>query len=275
MKIVYCDESGDPGYPKFQSPCFILSFLYFNIKNWDKCFEHLLNMRRELRSYGLPTRLEFHSREFFLNKMPFYKLNLDNKERITIIDKLVIGLSQLSKYHAEAINIVINKNNIQNNYNVLDKAFTYGLTRIDTNLFKDQQKSNDKVYHHSKFMLLVDNGYIHKVQRISRKLYRFNYVPYKGSQKSRPLMIKSLIDDPLPKNSKNSYFIQSVDLIAYLVSQYIYIKIDLEQSPKRKKFISDEKILEWIEKLRPIFNFDACPNSIFDYGIFSHPDKLK
>ncbi|MFV0822292.1 DUF3800 domain-containing protein [Legionella micdadei] len=104
-----------------------------------------------------------------------------------------------------------------------------------------------------------------------RKLYRYNYVPYKGGEQSRPIKLESIVDDPLPKNSQFSYFIQAADLIAYLISQYVYIELGINQSPKRKKFISDAKIKEWIDVLKPIFNINACKNSEFGYGIFVHP----
>ncbi len=266
MKLVYCDEAGDPGYPKFESPCFFLTFLYMNVEHWDACFNHLLQTRRALRLEGLPTRLEFHSREFFLNKNPYTRLKLSNHKRIEIIDTLVDSISQLAQFNVQSINVVIVKERITSKYNVLDKAFTYGLTRIDTNLYKQKAQ-----YKYGKFLLLVDDGYLHKVRGICRKLRRYNYVPYEGGHESRPITLSSIIDDPLPKDSKFSYFIQTADLIAYLISQYVYIKLELNASPKRKKFISDEKIIEWVERLDSIFNIDACPRSEFGHGIFVHP----
>ena len=124
-------------------------------------------------------------------------------------------------------------------------------------------------------MLLIDDGYLHKVRYICRKLHRYNYVPYKGTESARQIRLKSLIDDPLPKNSKDSYFIQIADLITYLVSQYVYIKLKINQSPKRKKFVGDQKILEWMETINPIFNTEARKDSEFGYGIVSHPKSKK
>lgn len=161
MKLVYSDEAGDPGYPKYESPCFILTLLYLNVENWGVCFEHLLSTRRKLKQYGLPARLEFHSREFFLNKKPYHDLKLSNKQRIKIIDTFIESISELKNYNVKTINIAIVKKNITDKYNVLDKAYTYGLTRVDTNLYFERQKNeNLKEYKYGKFLLLIDDGYL-------------------------------------------------------------------------------------------------------------------
>ncbi len=243
-----------------------------NVDVWDKCFKHFLQLRRNIRSLGLPVRMEFHSREFFLNKNPYTRLYLSNSKRITIIEQIVKSISEMKSLNIQSLNVAIIKSRIIEKYDVLDKAFTFGLTRIDTNLYYDKQRSeSERLYKYDKFLLLLDDGYLHKARRICRKLYRYNYVPYAQSDQSRQIKLESIIDDPLPKNSQFSYYIQAADLVAYLISQYVYIQLGLNQSPKRKKFISDEKIIEWIEELKPIFNIDACPNSEFGYGIFVHP----
>lgn len=270
MKIVYTDEAGDPGFPRYETPCFILSFLYINAENWGTCFERLLEMRQNLKKYGLPVRLEFHSREFFLNKKPYHKLGLNNEVREKIIDEMVNSISDLNELGLEAINVAIVKEKIMSSkYDVLDKAYIYGLTRIDNSIYFEGNRSMKK----GKFMLLIDDGYLHKVRKVSRKMYRYNYVPYEDSSDSRQIKLETLVDDPLPKNSKDSYFIQVADFIAYLVSQYVYICLKKEQSPKRRKFVGDEKIQDWMEKIKPIFNMEASKKSEFDYGIVSHPQK--
>ncbi|MCF6766624.1 DUF3800 domain-containing protein [Thiotrichales bacterium 19S3-7] len=273
MKIVYADEAGDPGYPE-ESPCFIVTLLYFNVNNWGNCFEYLLKVRRDLKSYGLPIRLEFHTREFFLNKKPYYKLQIGQNDRKHIIHTLANTISYLSnQFNLETINVAIIKKNITantNRYDILEKAFEYGLRRIDNNLYYDKQESNKKYLHH-KFLLMIDNGYEQKIRKLCRKLYRYQYVPYEDSNNGRNLQLSSLIDDPIPKNSKNSYFIQLADFICYIVSQYIYIKLDINQSPKRKKFMDDQEIIKLMSIISPAFNLSACKSSPFGYGIYSHP----
>ncbi|CEG61463.1 protein of unknown function [Legionella micdadei] len=143
-----------------------------NVDKWDKCFKHFLDLRRSLKSYGLPTRIEFHSREFFLNKNPYTRLSLSNHIRIKIIEQFVRAISDLESLNVQSLNVAIIKDRIDGKYDVLEKAFTYGLTRIDTNLYYDQQKNEtDRFYKYGKFLLLLDDG-----TYIRQEKYAENYI---------------------------------------------------------------------------------------------------
>lgn len=270
MKLVYFDEAGDLGKaPKSQTPIYVATFLYLKSSDWKDTFHEILEMRREIKKdYNIPVRLELHTRNFILNKNPYVKLNLSNPTRIEIIHRFLSLINKLGQEEKMAcINIAIIKNRIAQGtpYNILDQAISLGTQRIDNNIYFNKEK-------YSHFMLLVDDGYTQAMRKITRKMYRLNYVPYKSSEQSRQIKIQSLIDDPLPKNSKDSYFIQLADLISYVVSQYIYTKMGIIASPKLKKMVTDQEIHGWMEKMKCVFNTKACPKSEFGYGIKAHPE---
>ena len=57
------------------------------------------------------------------------------------------------------------------------------------------------------------------MRKVTRKIQRINYIPskYSGSYRKE---IEKLIEDPMPKNSNESYFVQIADTIAYII--YLY-----------------------------------------------------
>jgi len=63
MYLAYYDESGDDGYPKYSSPVFVLSALYFGDPYWKECFNLIKEFRRKLKDdYNFPVKLEMHSK---------------------------------------------------------------------------------------------------------------------------------------------------------------------------------------------------------------------
>ena len=109
----------------------------------------------------------------------------------------------------QAIVTVIDKTKIKNkDYDVLEKAFSYNIQRIKNGLNK---RPNPEL-----FMVITDEGRVGKMTRVSRQVQRINYIPSKFEQKSSRKEIQLLIEDPLPKNSSQSYFIQAADTLAFI-----------------------------------------------------------
>ena len=111
MQIAYYDESGDDGFPKYASPIFVLSALYMHHLNWKDSFQIILEFRRQLKAdYGLPVKMELHSKYFILNKNPYRTLGISDENRKAIVSlfcQLIAGLN------LKIINIAILKTAIQ------------------------------------------------------------------------------------------------------------------------------------------------------------------
>jgi len=261
MYISYYDESGDDGYPNYSSILFVLSSIYLHHLNWKDIYNNIHSFRNQLKAdFGLPTKIEMHTKKFLLNKNPYRQFDLSDESRILIIDLFCDLISQLD---LRIVNVVINKSRISvSKYNVLDRALTYSVQRIENDLKKlDPTK---------KFMIITDEGRVGKMRSTTRKIQRINFIPSRYGSESYRNEIKSLIEDPLPKSSKQSYFIQLADLIAYIVYLYMSQKFEIGTRPKRlSKYINHDKIINWMDRLKNSLNTEASGDD--EYGIVCYP----
>jgi len=262
MHIAYYDESGDDGYPSYSSDFFILSALYLNYQNWQPIFKTLLDFRRDLKSnFGLPIRMEMHTKFFLLNKNPYGSLGLSDNDRLTILGLYCDLIAQLE---IKIINVVIIKPRINNpNYSVLDTALKYSIQRIENDL-------NPALYPQEKFLIITDPGRVGKMRRTSRRIQRINFIPSKYGPTTYRKEVRSLIEDPLPKDSKESYFIQLADVVSLVVYLYAISDTRIGQFPNRMaRIVTPSIVTEWMNKLKTSFNLSASNSD--PYGIVYHP----
>ena len=262
MQIAYFDESGDDGFPSYSSPHFVLSTLYLHYLNWKASYEEVQQFRRNLKAtYDFPVKLELHTKQFLLNKRPYRSLNLADQQRVTILDLFCDLVASLD---VRVINISIVKDLIQYpNYKVLDTAVKYAVQRIENDLDPAQNP-------HERFMIITDPGRVGKMRKTTRRIQRINYVPSKFSPTSYRSEIKSLIEDPLPKDSKESFFIQLADLVAYVVYQYSIVETGFGSFHNRMpSLVNNQKVMDWMDRLRPSLNLKATAND--PYGVVFHP----
>lgn len=263
MQIAYYDETGDDGYPAYSSPFFVLSALYLHYLNWQPIFETIREFRRNLKnSFGLPVRTEMHTRPFLLNKKPYRSLALSDNDRITIVNLFCDLIGSLD---LKIINVVIVKPRIKSSkYQVLSTALKYSIQRIENDL-------NPARNPQEKFMIITDPGRVGKMRKISRRIQRINFIPSKFGLSSYRREIKSLIEDPLPKDSKESYFIQLADVVSFIVYLHAVESTGIGQISNRlAKLLPPTQVARWMEKLKDSFNLQASQKN--RYGIVFHPN---
>lgn len=147
-------------------------------------------------------------------------------------------------------------------YKILDRALTYSIQRIENDL--------NKIDPAKKFIIITDEGRVGKMRNTSRKIQRINYIPSKYGSYTYRQEIKSLIEDPLPKNSRESYFIQLSDLVAYITYLYSIYSLNIGQLPNRMPSIVDQKkIINWMERMKNSLNLEASGSD--DYGVVCYP----
>ena len=262
MHIAYYDESGDDGFPSYSSPLFVLTGVYLHYMKWKDAYAAIRDFRSELRKrFGLPIKWEIHTKHLVLNKKPYGSLGLPVGERIRIIDlccDLIAGLD------VKIVNVVIVKPRIRNSdYDILDRALTYSVQRIENDLDPSSHPENQ-------FVIITDEGRVGKMRKTTRRIQRYNPIPSKFGPTTYRREIQSLIEDPLPKDSKESYFIQLADLVAYIVYLYAVTKTRAGTFPKRMPSeVTPEQVRLWLESLKPSLNLEASRSD--PYGIVFYP----
>lgn len=263
MRIAYYDESGDDGYPDSSSKYFVLTALYLHYLNWEDVLRQLVEFRRQIKaSYGLPLKLEFHTSAFLKKKKPYTGYGLTSQDRLDIIGDYCDVIASLE---LKIVNVVIVKDKIEMaDYRVLDKALQFSIQRIQNDLRPTENPEN-------KFVIITDDGRHTAMRKTSRRMRRINFVPSRFGGESMRIDISTLIEDPLPKNSAQSYFIQTADLISFVV--YLYT-CQAQGNPnivarRIRNFIGPTEIMDWMDRLMPSLNVQASRSDA--YGVVFHP----
>lgn len=262
MRIVYFDESGDDGYPDYSSPLFALTAVYMHYLHWQTNLNRIREFRSRLRQdYGLPVKTEIHTKYFILNKRPYRGLGMAEPSRLRVIDLLadLVGSLEL-----RVVNVVINKPAIRKtDYRVLDTALQYAVQRIENDL-------DPRLNPTARFLAVTDEGRVGAMRTTTRRIQRINYIPSRFGAASYRREIMTMIEDPLPKDSRESYFIQIADFVAFVV--YLYA---LERTGSGRRHgrmpegVTSERIEQWMERMSRSLNTQAATDDRF--GVKIHP----
>jgi len=232
-------------------------------EDWKINYDKIKEFRRSLKDkYGFPVKVEIHCKQFLMNKNPYHGKFSDDTRR-KIFDDFIDFVPRMK---IRSINVVIDKMNISySDYKVLDNAFKYSIQRIENDLEKD---------HKSKyFMIFCDKGRIGKMRKTARKIQVYNNIPSKIHEgHSYRNEIKGLIEDPIEKDSKESYFIQISDAMAFVVYLYALRNLMKWQEPwagRILKMINYGEELNYLDILLPILNTKASHKN--KYGIVYYP----
>ena len=259
MHLAYFDESGDDGYPKFSSELFILTSVYLYYQKWKSDFRLIREFRKYLKkNFGLPVKIEFHTKYFLLNKKPYRKYKISDKNRKKV---LFLFSEFIPSTSVKIINVVIDKSKIKSkSYPILENAVKYNVQRIENDL---------SINSANRFMIITDEGRVGKMRKITRKIQRINFIPSKFSGRYRR-EIRLLIEDPLPKRSQESYFIQIADFVAFMVYLYSLKKfVNGKWANRVKQIFSFEDAEKILTNLKPSLNLRASNKS--EYGIVCYP----
>lgn len=213
MLIAYVDESGDTGNsPNRSSLTYTLGCVLIDAKDWNQAFDDLIAMRRRLRNrFQIPMRAEIKANYLVRGSGALKAVNLSPAERSLVYrahfnEMGVNGTMQ-------AFGIVVHKSMQYSGKDVLDAAWMPLLQRLERASFHNVQ---------SPVLIIHDEGEnlsIKKLARRSRRHLSAGSVTGAGSQ-LHPF--RNLVDDPFPKASHESYFLQLADLVAYAAFRSLY-----------------------------------------------------
>ena len=262
MYLAYFDESGDDGYPFTSSPIFVLTTIYMNNRSWHDNYLKVYNFRKALKTkYKLPIKQEFHTKNFIQDKYPYHGL-YSASTRLEIIKEFFDIINTLD---IKIINVAIIKEKITfTSYNVLENALKFAIQRIENDMKFSLLKKN--------FLIITDDGRVNKMTKISRSIQKINFIPSHFGAASYREEIKYLIEDPLPKKSQNSYFIQFCDLISYISNLYVQRKYctPVKDWPRRVLNVlsyGDEETL--FTSIKGVLNLKASRSDPF--GLVCYP----
>ena len=121
------------------------------------------------------------------------------------------------------INILVEKNNKPNNYEVFENAWGYLIQRFENTIshrnFTGPANPDDRG------MIFCDHTEDKKLMGILRQRRRYNPIPHTPTYAQQfgsgyyNSPIEYIIEDPSFRDSRHSYFIQAVDMAAYLLYQ--------------------------------------------------------
>jgi hypothetical protein len=203
--VAYIDESGDTGDPNNGgSLTFTLGCVLVDADNWNSAFDGLLQFRRRVRDkFGVHMRSEIKANYLLRNSGDLRPYNLGHGARHVIYRAHLRALAPLG---VRAFAIVLDKRaDYTSTTDCFNTAWETLLQRLERTSYKEG----------TRLLVMHDEGENDAVRRWVRRARRYLTAgsAYGGGQIVTPA--KFLVDDPIPRQSRQSYFIQVADLVAY------------------------------------------------------------
>lgn len=197
MHLAYIDESGSPG----GSRTFTLACVLVSDERWSAAFDDLIRYRRFLRDrFGVPVRAEIKASHLLRPGGAFRELALSESVRAAIYRGTV---RLIPKVNLQAFAVVVLQE-----AGVADPRLTaweYLLQRLERFATKTP----------TRVLIVHDEGDADFVRKLARKARRAGGAGRAFGTGYLQLPFAGLIDDPVPRDSRQSYFLQLADLLAY------------------------------------------------------------
>jgi hypothetical protein len=236
---MYVDESGDPGKAPLSSPHFILSGLIIHINDWEYYLKKLKQFRLKIKqTFGLNLRTEIHAAELIrIQKLSEYK-RIRKSDRLSIIKEYCTELPNIFD-RAALINVCLNIKDFRDE-DIFNLAWSRLFNEYNNYLIKKQSCG----------LIISDDTSNVKLMTLQRNLNQSSI-----SQPSEERILTNIIEDTFYRQSNQSYFLQSCDVIAHMLYRMEYPKGSL------KKFGIEHQF----KKFKPLL---VNKNSEFDeFGI--------
>lgn len=226
MYLMYVDESGDCGMPLDGSPTryFCLSGLVVHELRWQDTIAQLTRYRHWLKSrYKIYLDDELHAGAMLAKpgKTAASLQKLKKYQRLAVIRSFANEIAKLSD--VSLINVVVDKSgNVPNKDEVFRWAWYSLFQRFENTIryqnFPGPKNTDDRG------IIFPDNTDGAKLKQFLRGMRQRN--PFKVRQshgafvfKDEP--IKVIIEDPVLRDSQDSYLIQAADCVAFLLKQHL------------------------------------------------------
>lgn len=236
---MYVDESGDSGLARSPTTHFALSGLVIHESHWRDFVAQITSFRKTLKAvYGLPLRTEIHA-SAYIQSPPVP--NMPKHIRLAILRNFLDEIAKMS--FVSITNVIVQKTGKASTYDVFTSAWQALFQRFENTL----THGNFPGGHGADYgLVLTDNTDGRRLTRMVRKMSVYNPVPHTGwfGPGMRNLPIMRVIEDPHPKDSKDSYFIQACDTAAYFLLQKF----------RPNSFIRKSGAQNYLNRLTPVLN---------------------
>jgi hypothetical protein len=220
MHLMYVDESGDCGLVNSPTRYFILAGLVVHELRWQGVLNVLADFRRRMRAkFGLLMREEIHAAKLVNDPGPLVRLA--KHDRLTIVREFADCLGGMSA-DLDLIVVILDKSNKPPGYDVFSAAWKILIQRFQNTIanhnFRGPRNADDRG------ILIADDTDVAKLTGLVRRMRRYNPIPHRPGYGTgtRNLTITHFVEDPSFRSSQHSYFIQAVDLAAWLVLQGLH-----------------------------------------------------
>lgn len=198
---MYVDESGDPGMREGASAHYILTGLIIHHTAWQESLHRLRQFRKQIQqASGLDVHTEIHATDLLrIKKQETYKM-IGKKQRINILAAYASCLTEIFPT-GFLITVHLNKSLCEKDQNISELAWQQLLVKYHTFLQQQEERG----------MIIADEGNETALRYLLRNL-------------RKQTELHRVIEDFSHRSSKASYFIQTVDVIAFLLFKKLYPK---------------------------------------------------
>lgn len=212
MLIAYVDESGNTG----SSLTYTLGCVLVEAEVWPETFDNLISFRRFLRArFQVPVRAEMKANYLLRNEGPFKALALPEAQR-RIIYRQTMRLH--AKIGLRTFAVVVRKKEMVEHdsaLNARDVAWDYMLQRLRNQTVKPPLGPTT-------LLLIHDEGEQATIRKLARKARRAGTAGSQFGTGYLKIPFAKLVDDPVSRDSRHSYFIQMADMAAYAAFRRLY-----------------------------------------------------
>lgn len=249
VRLFYVDESYDQAR-------FCLSAIGIRHADWRDCFQRVRQHRAVLKQdHGIFLRKEVHAQEFVSGRGRISASIISKHDRSRIFDGLLKLVASLP--NVMVINICLD---IAGRRDPQLDAWDRLLNRIERTLFEMERRElplrrellvrlpdtfSDRARsclatrlnaYRSRGLIFADQGREPEITRVFRKMNVFNPIPsqfggWSGDLKTKNIPVERIIEDPVFKESHQSYFIQLADCVAFAL-----LKREVPPTPLIKKY---------------------------------------
>ena len=194
MWFAYIDESKEAG------KCYVYSAVITNGERWNYVFQKVKAFRQSLRNeHGIFLSHELHAWKFAAGKGQIANRPIYRQERAVIFRKAM-------KFIAESRCFAV-----ASSCNAVEQ---YSFERLVNRINKTAQTKGEQV------LLIFDEGEQAEITRRIRRMKVHNPIPsnrgtWDDGRATKNIPLSNIVEDPVFKDSKSSYFIQLADFCAY------------------------------------------------------------